>query len=158
MSRRRHWTANSQGCCASCRGERCEGVAFLDISLAWLRLQVEKQSLGRNGYAAVYSEEGHLLHHGLKGLHEIIEGLSKATDADDLPKYAQQIGINELTKNRAWYHTAALAKTNWTLHTVIDFSVDSGQDINDTLYCAGRSQTTALLRKIFLSRNNYGLC
>ena len=127
-----------------------KGVAFLDISLSWLRLQVEKQSLGRNGYAVIYSQEGRLLHHGLQGLHETIEGLAKETYVDDHQKYTKRKGVNELTGNRAWYHTAALEKTKWTLHTVIDFSVDSRQGIDDTLNCAGRSQTTTLLEENLL--------
>ena len=127
-----------------------KGIAFLDMSLSWLRLQVEKQSLGRNGYAAIYSEEGRLIYHGLKGLHEIIEGLSKETYVDDRQKYAQPTGVNELTGNRAWHHTAELAHTKWTLHTVIDFSVDSRQGIDDTLNCAGHAPTGRLLEENLL--------
>ena len=130
--------------------DQFRGVAFLDMSLYWLRLKVEDQSLGRNGYAWIYSQEGVLLYHGLKGFYEIVEGFSKEPSANDGQQDVKQMGINELTGGRAWYQTEKLVQTGWTLHTIVDFSVDSRQGVDDSLSCTENVKDTDILKEDLL--------
>lgn len=126
------------------------GVTFLDMSLYWLRLKVENQSLGRNGYAWIHSREGVLLYHGLKGLYEIVEGFSKEPSANDGQHDVKQVGINDLTGGRAWYQTEKLVQTGWTLHTIVNFSVDSRQGVDDSLSCTDQVTDTGILKEDIL--------
>jgi hypothetical protein len=96
------------------------GLVFIDLSLDWLRQQMDDYDLHDNNYLIVLNADKQVVYHSLQSRQAIIDGLDHRFDPARYEQYTNQVvGINELTGKKAWFNRQSMPGTNWEILTTI---------------------------------------
>lgn len=106
-------------------------LLFFDLSLNWLKNEMEKTNIGDNNYLEIVNENGQILYHSLKSQNNIESEISQTHKYDfKALEQGKFLFKNQLSDYFSWQYGAKISGTNlWLIATSSISELNSNQEL-----------------------------